>query len=157
MADQAPVLQSNSSFSLTNLASLSKRRKRKWRHYFKLIDLYKKNECLWMENHKDFCNFALKEDIWEKIAIQMTNRAHPNPVPEKWKRLVVRWRYKVQLEQLHKEQARFYNKIDVLPPKLRYSDQFQFLLKHMFDRNKSAKKVVQVRLKQMPVQLLCPR
>ncbi|KAL7741159.1 hypothetical protein ACLKA6_018184 [Drosophila palustris] len=43
-------------------------------------------------------------------------------------------RYKVQFEQLHEQEAKFYNQVDELPQKLCYSDKFHFLFKHMFDR-----------------------
>ncbi|XP_030565433.1 uncharacterized protein LOC115765847 [Drosophila novamexicana] len=141
MADEAQ--SSNSFTSATNLTFATPRTKRKWRLYFKLIDLYRKNECLWMENHKDFFNYDLKAQIWQQIAEEMITTAHPVPTPERWKQLIVKWRYKVQLNQVRRQGAQFYNKVDELPRKLLYSDRFQFLIKHMFDRKKPVKKVVQ--------------
>ncbi|XP_064539618.1 uncharacterized protein LOC135429284 [Drosophila montana] len=140
MANEAQSL--NSFTSVTNLTFATPRTKRRWRFYFKLLDLYRKNECLWMENHKDFFNYDLKAEIWQQIAEEMTTTAHRVPTPERWKQLIVKWRYKVQLDQLRRQEAQFFNKVDELPPKLRYSDRFQFLIKHTFDRKKPVKKDV---------------
>ncbi|KAH8263564.1 hypothetical protein KR044_010543, partial [Drosophila immigrans] len=103
----------------------------------KLLELYKSRECLWMESHKDFFNFALKEKMWEEIASKMVGRKHPNPNVNRWKRIIHTLRYRVKLEQLHEEEAKFNNQVDELPPRLSYSDKLQFLFKHMFDRKET--------------------
>lgn len=130
MAYDNSRLQSKNSTETSN----SQRTKRRYQMYFKLIDLYREHECLWMESHKDFFNFDLKENAWEEIANEMTGSVHPIPNVDRWKTLIHTLRYKVQLEQLHQQEAKFYNQVEELPPKLRYSDKLQFLLKHMFDR-----------------------
>ncbi|XP_060650157.1 uncharacterized protein LOC132787240 isoform X1 [Drosophila nasuta] len=112
----------------------SLRTKRRHEMYGKLIDLYKRRECLWMENHKDFFNFALKEEMWEEIANAMVGPRHPYPNVDRWKRLIHTLSYRVKLEQLHEQEANYSNQFNELPPRLSYSNKLQFLFKHMFDR-----------------------
>ncbi|XP_034474700.1 uncharacterized protein LOC117781925 [Drosophila innubila] len=130
MANINQRLQSSNSASTSDRL----RNKRRLQMYLKLIDLYSQHECLWMENHKDFFNFALKENLWEEIANQMISPLNPIPNVDKWKRLIHILRYRVQFEQVHQQEAKFYNQVDELPRKLCYSDKFHFLFKHMFDR-----------------------
>ncbi|XP_017858479.1 PREDICTED: uncharacterized protein LOC108610723 [Drosophila arizonae] len=144
MANQWRLPGSTRSTSITNLTLCSKQAKRKWRYKFKFLDLYKEKECLWMENHKDFLNFELKDEVWEQLAQEMCCPERPHPKPDKWRHLVIKWRYNVQLEQLRKQEAKHFDKLNELPRKLRYSDRLQFLIKHTFDRKKNVQAVTPV-------------
>ncbi|XP_023170576.1 uncharacterized protein LOC111599211 [Drosophila hydei] len=125
------------STSITNLTLCTPTVKRKWRNKFKLLDLYKQNECLWMENHKDFLNFELKDELWDQVAQEMCCHEKSIPKPDKWRHLVIKWRYNVHLEELHKQKAIHFDTLDELPRRLRYSDRIQFLINHTFDRKKT--------------------
>lgn len=140
------------STSITNLTLCTPTVKRKWRNKFKLLDLYKQNECLWMENHKDFLNFELKDELWDQVAQEMCCHEKSIPKPDKWRHLVIKWRYNVHLEELHKQKAIHFDTLDELPRRLRYSDRIQFLINHTFDR----KKTVQVGPRAVSVKMRKP-
>ncbi|XP_022224433.2 uncharacterized protein LOC111075450 [Drosophila obscura] len=101
---------------------------RRMKKYLKLIDLYKGHECLWHQCNSDFFNFSLKEKVWQEIARKMKK----NSESERWKFLIYKLRYNVELERIHQQEAKFQPDIDLDPP-LEYSQKFQFL-NHMFDR-----------------------
>ncbi|XP_017855022.2 uncharacterized protein LOC108608246 [Drosophila busckii] len=109
------------------------RAKRRQKTHLKLIELYKQNECLWKETDKDFFNIEHKECVWEDIAEQMAS----NPAkayPEKWKGVIHKLRYKVQLDQLRADQAKLFKApLDELPQKPLYAAHLDFLSKK-FDR-----------------------
>ncbi|BFF94494.1 uncharacterized protein DMAD_12109 [Drosophila madeirensis] len=101
---------------------------RRMKKYLKLIDLYKGHDCLWHQCNSNFFNKPVKEKVWKEIARKMKKKSDTN----RWKFLINKLRYKVELERLHQQEAKFQPDIE-LPPKLEYSDKFQFL-NHMFDR-----------------------
>lgn len=135
MSHYYPPSCSNSLHTLTASAK-SSRSRRKLIMYTKLINLYNGYECLWMENHEDFFNFALKEEIWSAIAEKMLplTPKEEEPNPERWKSMIHKLRYKVELENLVEEKAKFYNE-PYWPPKRRlYKEKLKFLSRHRFDR-----------------------
>lgn len=126
---------SNSLLTLTASAK-STRTRRKLLMYTKLISLYKSYECLWMENHANFFNFALKGEIWDAIAEKMLllTPRDQEPNPEKWKSLVHTLRYKMELEKVNEEKAKYF-KEPYLPPKRKlYTEKLKFVSTHRFDR-----------------------
>ncbi|KAH8412086.1 hypothetical protein KR222_010093 [Zaprionus bogoriensis] len=134
MSEKNALTQSNS--METFIGSIrSARARHRLQMYLKLINLYREHECLWMENHENFCNFQLKESVWLQIAETMATSQRPEPDPDKWKRKIHKLFYNVHMQQLHEHEARHLQLMkEELPPKLWYSDKLQFIFKHRFDR-----------------------
>lgn len=136
MSEFNPPSRTQSLLTLTASVRSARTRKRLVT-YTKLINLYRAHECLWMENHVDFFNFALKDEIWDAIAEKMLalTPAQLEPNPDKWKGLIHKLRYKVEMQKVNEEKLKFLKKLEELPRRLFYSDKLQFLSKHRFDRN----------------------
>lgn len=134
MSEYNPPSLTHSMLTLTASVRSARTRKRLVT-YSKLINMFRAHECLWMENHVDFFNFELKDEIWDTIAEKMLaltpKQLEPNP--DRWKSLMHKLRYKVEMQLVNEEKAKFLK--EYVPRRLFYSDKVQFLSKHRFDRN----------------------
>ncbi|CAB3254591.1 unnamed protein product [Arctia plantaginis] len=97
-----------------------------------IIDLVRNEPCLYDWDHPDYCNRALKESLWEKIAKQSKYKDGP-AAKDAW----------LKLRNCHRDAIRRISKVSrsypgFIPKRWKYEKQMEFLLPHMTSRSTNA-------------------